>query len=375
MLPTLSAIADAYTLKMVREKVFLFVVMGLAAFLVASVVAEEEQVAGKMAADAPAQASEGGVSGAVLLVNNGAVTSGEVIKAIEKELGKWATAMSWGEFEQKARPAIGMVLREKVFETLLYQHARAELEKASNYEMVLESALAERRKGLLAEYDGSLARAEAELAERGTTLEEELEQIKRQLIIGSYREKYLAGAREVTRIEMYQYYQAHQKDKYTANALIQFQLIDLPGDAAEGALEIWRELEAGGDFGDLAQQYSQGFRKEAGGLWRLVEPNSLQAKYQPVTEALAKIEPGQYTGVIVGDDRFFVAKLIDRQEGKVTGFAEAQAEIEQTIVRQRLNKHFFRLQAELLEKATIADANGFVAKTLRAAYEQLSNRE
>ncbi|MBN1844987.1 MAG: peptidyl-prolyl cis-trans isomerase [Sedimentisphaerales bacterium] len=345
-------------------------------------------------ADSPAGGPAGSAlfRGTVLQVNDDAVTSADVIGPLREALTELAARSDRRDFLLKAPSLIAQSAAERVREILLYQHAKRLLEKNENFDMALENQMTQKRQEFLAQFDGSAARAQEELEMIGTNIDDQLEAIKRSLIVEVYRELHIMPTLEVTRDQMYRYYRRNLKEKFYQKSKVQFQLVDiqvhrfLPDSAAlrptdaqmsqareqarQAAEQAYRKLQAGADFSDVVKEYSHGHRRDYEGLWRPLDPESLQSQYQPLVAALQDVSVGRVCGVVESEDHFFIAKLIDRQPERVIPFTEAQTEIDLTLRRQLFNQRSKKLIDDLLQKATIGDLELFVENVTRLAWDQ-----
>jgi len=336
------------------------------------------------------------MTGTVLRVNDDAVTSTQVLAPIREPLRQLALSMSWQEFDSftgDPKRAIAASVTDQVRDLLLYQHAQGELSRDANFEMMMDQEMADRKDTFLAQFEGSEARAQVELEKEGTRLEDLMENSRRDLVVLYYQQTVLKPSVGISRRQMMQYYRNHLQENYTQNSRIQFQLIDIQADkylptgmansyseilwsearalAEKAAREAGAKIQNGDDFAAIVQEYSHGFRKGYDGEWRPVDPESLQDQYQPVVEALGRIEVGQTTGVIESENRFFIAKLLDREGGGVTPFSEAQAEIKAVMTEQnRINK-LDKLLRDRLDEAILGDLDKFINDLTRLAYEEL----
>ena len=329
------------------------------------------------------------LTGSVLQVNNDAVTSAEIINPMRDELAELARITDRNTFVAKTQPVIGRRTIDHIYNLLIYQEAKKELDKIDNIDQIIESYMVDKRNELLSNYGGSAAYAQGELARRGTTIDQQLEQIERTLIIDSYRQKYFAPSNEITRSQLLRYYRDH-REEFVEKEMIQFQLIDIqvgklltqtdPNPeqlelaheyAQQQAQQALQKLADGADFSNVTQQYSHGFRKNYGGLWRPVSPDALKGRYHPLLAELKKIAQGQNTGIVSGEDCFFIAKLLDHKQENTASFAQAQTDIAQILRQERWQKYTQKLGAELQIKATVGDVDKFIDETSRAAYENL----
>ncbi len=336
--------------------------------------------------------------GTVLRVNNDAVTSLEVINPVREQLQTLAERLDRRDFlsdTSRARELISSSAADRVRNILLYQYAKKQLEKNENFEMAIETQMAERRKEFLALYDGSEARAREELAKYGISIEDQLQELERSLIVNVYQETYIMPTLEVTRSAMMQYYKKHQHEKYYQKPKIQFQLIDiqarkfLPAQVAQrptreqlaeamhqahqAAQKARQELRNNTDFAAVVKEYSDGYRKIYDGLWRPIDPEAIQEQYQPLIQALENVPVGQITDIIEAEERYFIAKLIDREPERTIPFSEAQTDIDRILRTQLLAKHNKKMIEDLLKKATIGNLELFIENVLRLAWDLLKN--
>jgi len=213
---------------------------------------------------------------------------------------------------------------------------------------------------------------------------------------------------EVTRSAMVRYYKKHQHEKYYQKPKIQFQLIDIQArkflptatdrvapppsaesaakslpragalreamrEAQEAAQKARQKLHNGSDFAAMVKEYSNGYRKIYDGLWRPIDPDAIQEQYQPLIQALEKVQVGQITEIIEAEERYFIAKLIDREQERTIPFSEAQSEIDHILRTQLLAKRNKKMIEDLLKKATIGNLDLFINDVHHLAWDLLKN--
>lgn len=333
------------------------------------------------AAPAAAETSDLLHSGAVFQVNDDAITSSEVIEKLQEnmapQLAEWSSSLDEPAFVGKTQQVVARTSMALVYNLLLFQHAKNDFAKNNDsYEEMIAAALDEQEKNIINKYGGNEAQVHLKLRESGTTMEKMLESFRRELVIASYRQTYFNPTLEITRAQLLQYYRKHLAEKYTQQSQLQFQLIDIPTDedteqARQLAQDAYGKLQAGEAFDDLVEQYSRGFRKKQKGLWRPLDPESLNEQYQPVAAALESVETGQATGVIESGEHFFIAKLIDRQAGGQNPFSQVQNEIRDILVNRQWLKYRKQLDDTLLKKATLGNLERFVIMTCKELYSRL----
>lgn len=329
--------------------------------------------------------------GTVLRVNNDAITSAQIIRIIQEPLTERAQSLSEDDFVRTAQPLIQQATMTEMYALLVYQKALSEIQQIDNADAVIQQALDNVRRNILREHGGSEARAQAELAQQGTSIQEQLDIVEREMVINAYRDAHLGASLDFTRSQLLQYYRTHIED-YQQPAVLTFALVDiqvdhfLPSDnttpdpqqqdqarqlALQSAQEALQQINQGTEFAEVARQYSNGFRAPLGGLWRPVDPAALTSQYQPIVQHLTNLAPGQHTDIITGTDRFFIAQLIEYQPAQVTPFAQAQFSIIETLKQQRWQRYSQDLSRELLTEATLGDIEQFIIDTALLAYHQL----
>jgi len=324
-------------------------------------------------------------TGTVLQVNEDAITSPEILRGVRGELAEWAGRLEGKQFLAQAQKAIAQAVINEVQNRLLYQYAQELLAESGDFEEVLAQEMADRRRKLLGRYGGSEAEAHAQLAAVGSSVDRELESSERQLVISIYRDTFIRPAVEITRSQMIRYYERNREELYHVEPTIEFQLIDIPaeafgaesadGEAALGAarrqaLAALAEIEAGEDFSEVVGRYSHGFYKGQAGRWRPMNPASVSERYGVVVAALASLEVGGHSGIVAGEDRFFIAKLLGRQEERFVSFAEVQDQIADELFARRWQKDSTVLLEKLLVRATVGDTQKFVTHVTLLAYEE-----
>ena len=333
------------------------------------------------------------MSGLAIQVNDGAVTSTDVIAPIRPQLLELVAHNNRKSFVNQAAPLIARSTADEVRALLVYQYAYEKMSSDEYFEDALNAQMEKKRRALLAQYDGSVARAQQELAGQGLTFDDLLDDARRAVVVSAYQELNFLPTLDITRNQLLQYYQTRLREEYTTKASIQFQLIDIQADkflpegvasgdetqraqarekAHQAAKDALEKLRNGAEFSAVVAQYSHGFRRSYEGVWRPIEPAALQPRYLPVAKALESIEPGQTTEIIEGQNCFFIARLLERQETAVMPFAQVQDQIEAALQNQRWQEFSARLSNDLFAKAIIGDLNIFVEQVAATAWDQLS---
>lgn len=119
-------------------------------------------------------------------------------------------------------------------------------------------------------------------------------------------------------------------------------------NAEQKAEQALAALEQGGDFGDVAMEYSDDtFSAEVGGDLEWIERGMMDEDFDAAAFALEEV--GDITGIVETSFGYHIIKLTDLRPGSVTPFEEVRDEVRQQLVEQQLEDRYFQLQQDLAE--------------------------
>ncbi len=332
--------------------------------------------------------ASGGLS---LMVGGEPITSDEIIKSpteLEKayvsplEYFKTiAQANTLEQFKRQARSELKSVVMNRISEMLLYQYAKRQA-GANISESLDKAAETEMRKFVL-RFGGDEAKADEALKQRGTDRKGFKERQKKLILIQSYIGSKMPRYRPATYRELVDCYDRMKDKSFFKPAQIRFRLIDIEPaklditdpnkdrheEARKLADELVERIKAGEDFGTLAQKYSHGLWREAGGLWQPVQPGSLASPYDVLAAEAEKIEPGQIAGPIKTPEHIFIMKLEEKQSAGFEPFEKVQKQVEDKIFSDQRNEVVNRLNARLMEQAELGKTDEFIDFCLEKIYQ------
>ncbi len=311
-------------------------------------------------------------NGFVLPVNGDAISSYDIIQKIEGKLQAIGVS-DYKTFYTKAYPLVKDSVMAEIYDILMYQYSKQDMDRQGIDDKVMEDARNKRKNEIIREYGGNEPITNLELEKKGTTMEAELDKYERMMIVSAYRDVNRSSDRTVTRIEMVDYYNRHQ-DKYTVAGKMQFSLIELDGTLNQ-AQEILNRLNNGEDFAELAKTVSKGWRAKYGGLWNELDPESIKKQYVPVVEKLKNISVGGLTGIVESEGKYYIARLESYSPASVLPLTEVQDSIKNEIYELRWREYTVKLSAKLLERAIVGDTDGFVAGTIYTAWKKLGGQD
>ncbi len=329
--------------------------------------------------------------GLVLMVGGETVTSDEIIESpverseavvpLAEHLKPIAQMSDPEQFKEQARGQVEEILTTKILEILLYQDAKRQAGK--NIDEGLEMAAEMEWRRFVLDYGGDQAKADEALKEMGMDQKRFKEQHKRAILIQSHIASNMADERPVTYRELIECYN-QMKDEYFARpAMIRFRLIDIqparlealnPNKnrrelAKELANDLLGRIKAGEDFSELAKQYSHGHRRQFGGLWKPVQPQSLAAPYNILAVVAEKANAGQIAGPIETSGHVFIMELEEKQLEGYEPFEKVQRNVEEKVIFDRRSKVIDGLRAKLMQQAKFGETGEFIDFCLEEIYQ------
>jgi parvulin-like peptidyl-prolyl isomerase len=319
----------------------------------------------------------------VMFVNGETVTAEEVLRPVRKELEERAAVMPLEPYQRYLVDAVGARVRAEARERLLYQAASKDITEREweQFDRFVDTRI---REIVNEQHQGRQTRYEKSLADRGITLEQDRQRLRRELVIQRYL--YQTVGRRVTnptRRELWQYYQDHL-DEMTRPARREMFLIEVPKDApleavtaangqqvqldAKTAITLARsELIAGIEFAEVAKKYSAGLHAAEGGPWGMVARDSVRERWQPAVDALFTLEFGQVSDTIETDEAYFIVRCGKIDSGEPPDFEAIQPQLVDRYREALFNRLVEELVADLHARAVIQPAN--LGRFLRGVVE------
>lgn len=294
------------------------------------------------------------------------------IASLAEYLKPAAQASEPERFKDWARLQVKEAVVAKISSVLLYQAAKRQA--GENVDEALEKAAEAEWRRFMLPYGGDEAKAEEELRKMGLDRQSFKERQKRLMLTQSYIASKLPANRPITFRELVQCYNQMKDEFFAIPGSLQFRLIDIQlakveileagQDPLERARELGKELvrriDAGGDFAELANQYSHGPRRELGGLWKPIQPDSLAKPYDALATEAEKMEVGEIAGPIEAEGHIFVMKLEAKRAKTYEPLENVQEVVQRKIIVDRRKEAINELEAELMEQAALSNVDEFV---------------
>ncbi len=198
------------------------------------------------------------------------------------------------------------------------------------------------------------------LAQQGITAAEMRQALDRDLSIKRYLEKEVISKVSVSEDEMLQYFETY-KDQIRGDDELQLRhiLIRVPPGASEEArgrardkLEgIRKEILGGGDFADLAREYSQdpGSAATGGELGWI----SRGLMVTPFEQAAYALQEKELSPIVETQFGFHLIQVTERRPGPLVSYQDAKQQLEQFLRERQIEEQIGAKAAQLRERAKV----------------------
>lgn len=284
----------------------------------------------------------------VLTINSDAITVEDILRPIRADLESAAQNMPPAEYQRYLISRVEDRVRMVARNTLLYQEAEKDLVEQQH--QIVDDYVDQRiRERVNGEFGGRQTRFESALREQGSSLAEEREQIRRDVLVMHWlRTTIHRRIADPTRDELWEVY-VEQKGELAKPERRRMQIIEIahasmlgeaaaqPGGpepmqakraACEKAAALLTRLREGADFGELAKEHSTGPHAARGGDWGWVTRNGLREQWRPVLDALFALPSMQLPSEVVEtEDACVIVQAADIQPAEQPDFESLQPEL------------------------------------------------
>lgn len=153
------------------------------------------------------------------------------------------------------------------------------------------------------------------------------------------------------------YYEKHkdrfrENDKYRIKNILIKAKDDVSFELAKVEIEdIYCKLKEGGNFDDLARQYSQGPNAEKGGDMGYIEKGQM---LEVLDKAIFKLKLGEFSEPVKSDMGYHIFKAEDIKYGKQASLEEVQKDIQVIIFQEKFKAQVSEWLSGLKKKAYIS---------------------
>jgi len=189
----------------------------------------------------------------------------------------------------------------------------------------------------------------------GLTYEDLKQQLHDEFVVKIMRHKFVPEP-IISPLKVENFYKEHLDDfKVKEEAKLRLIVLNKQSDDTNGVVhrrmaEILLQVKDGASFGELAKSYSEGSGRSESGETGWQELSS----FDPViVEAVNKLKPGEYSGVIESSGACFLVLLEERRAARVRPLSEMRSDIEKILIGQEGNRLAERWIARLRRKTYV----------------------
>jgi peptidyl-prolyl cis-trans isomerase C len=114
--------------------------------------------------------------------------------------------------------------------------------------------------------------------------------------------------------------------------------------------EVRKKIEAGGDFADLAKQYSEGPSRVSGGDLGYFDRKKM---VKPFSDAAFDLKPGQVSNIVETNFGFHLIKVFDKKPKSAYAFEEIKNNLGELLRQQKIQSETVRYLGELRKTAEV----------------------
>jgi len=329
-----------------RLRVALFVLLFLAAgTMILSAGGKKDEAPAQTSAPAETAAAPAGDTAAT--VNGKAILKADLEKQLDQVVQNYA-AQGMNLTGENLEMVRGQILDSLIEQELLLQEGVQKGYKAD------DQAVADQMSSIRGQF-GSDEEYQTALEAQGFTNESLEADIRVFLIIREFLDKEFYGAAEVTDQETRAYYDnnpeafVQQPEQIQASHI----LFTLDADADDAAVETARagiqsvldKVKAGGDFAELAREFSQGPSGPNGGDLGYFSRGQMVPEFE---EAAFALKPGEVSGIVRTQFGFHIIKLVDHQDAVTIEYEPVKDQIRDYLqeekVRGMVEEHLQQLR-------------------------------
>jgi parvulin-like peptidyl-prolyl isomerase len=269
------------------------------------------------------------VGGVVAEVNNTPIFADKVISDIEPVLAARAKEFDAQQFRTFATKEIDDQVRENIERELEFAAAERVLDQREKDQAAF---MAERwRQQEITAAGGSLETARRRHAEHGRDFDNEVKEQYRRSMSILYLQKKILPLVQVNAADMREYYDANLQKEFTVRDAAQFEMIQVDPLKIGGRDEARKKIDdlqgraaTDEDFAALVKFSNRPPMRNSEGELPWVDRGAFALS--AVEEAAWKLEPGQVSGVVEENGKFYIVKLEQKRKGRVVPFEEEQTQ-------------------------------------------------
>jgi peptidyl-prolyl cis-trans isomerase SurA len=280
------------------------------------------------------------VDGIAAIINDEIITISEVREAMGLDLEGLRQQYSGRTLQTQAKQLYSRTLGNLV-------NLRLQLERARKLNLHVEDEdVARHIETLKKQNQVSNEQLEQMLQSRGMTLEAYRQQVREGLLVAKVVNAEVRSRLVVLDTELREVYQRRQEQYRVPGELTVSHILFLVSPQASSedverahqrASEVLQKLRAGGNFAELARQYSDGPSADQAGLLGTFRSGELLPGFE---EAAANLQPGQISDIVRTRVGFHIIRVESRQEGAYKTFEAVREDIKAELLHAKTEQKY-----------------------------------
>ena len=265
----------------------------------------------------------------------------------------------------------------------------AKKEYGDNLDELIEKSVDNEIRQRIQKFGGDEVKADEAIKQKWHDRETYKNLIKKEILTQWYLSKQKAETGFIPYRQLIRKYDSIKAEKFAIAPELQFSLIDivpsrltLPDPnmnrrqyAEDLANEIYEKLKSGEDFAKLAKEYSHGHRKDFGGLWEMVNPDSLAAPYDAIPKVAMKMNPGEISEPIKTDTHIFIIKVEQIRQAGYEPFEKVQDKVKDELQKEKSeDQAMSQLDENINQQMERYETKAFIDYCLEKIYKD-SNKD
>ncbi len=304
----------------------------------------------------PAETVETSPDTVMAVVNGDKITQADVDKEIQPQLERLSSMGQGGPRADKMKQQ----LRKRGLEMIIMQKLLTEKVEEKNIEISQDEI--DEKFAEIAEQSGrSMDEIKQQAMQHGMSAADMDDKMKMGLAVEKLIEKEMEGSIENADEEEAKAFFEENKDKYSKPEMVKASHIlistrELKDDAEKAeakkkAEEILAKIKEGGNFEELAKEYSDCPSKSQGGDLGFFPKERMVPEF---SEAAFALEPGEISDVVETQFGYHIIKVADQKDPETNAYEDVKDEIKQTMLNQKKREFANNYMKGLREEAEIA---------------------
>jgi parvulin-like peptidyl-prolyl isomerase len=293
------------------------------------------------------------LDGIAAIVNDNIITISEVREVMALEANELDKRYYGTELEMRRRELFRNTLQPLI-------DVEIQIERAKSLKITVQEADIDRQVKQLKEANHLTdAQFEEILRSRGLTIEEHREQIRRSLLVTKLVNFEVQSRLVITEDELQKAYeQQRERFRIAGELTVSHILFLVPEEATaeenarakQKAEAVLKQLRAGGDFAQLAKQYSEGPSAQNAGLLGTFRTGELLPGFE---EAIASLQPGEISEPVRTQIGWHIIRLESAQSGGYKPLEAVRDELTAELKRTKFERNYKEWIESLRQQAYI----------------------